>query len=98
MAKTAKKQPQSEALGALLRSRREELGYSKNRLAKAAGVPDSTVLRFESGEFAAPKPDQLARFAQLLGISLADLFAEAGYVVPDELPSMPSYLRAKYPE
>jgi len=73
------------------------MGYSKNRLAKAAGVPDSTVLRFESGEFAAPRPDKLARFAQLLGLSLADVFAEAGYIVPDELPSFASYLPTKYP-
>ena len=88
----------SEALGALLRQKREELGYSKNQLARAAGVRDSTVLRFESGQFTAPRPDKLARFAQLLGLSLADLYAQAGYIVPDELPNFAAYLLAKYPD
>src|ERR1700728_3078506 len=88
----------SEALGALLRQKREELGYSKNQLARAAGVRDSTVLRFEAGRFVAPRPDKLARFAQLLGLSLADLYAQAGYIVPDELPGFGAYLLAKYPD
>ena len=89
--------PKSEALGALLRQQREALGYSKNRLARAAGVPDSTVLRFERGLFSAPRPDKLARFAQLLGLRLADLYAKAGYIVPEELPSFASYLLVRYP-
>jgi transcriptional regulator with XRE-family HTH domain len=91
-------QEQSRALGALLRQKRQELGYSMTQLAHAAGVPDSTVLRFERGEFAAPRPDKLARFASLLGIGLADLYAKAGYLVPDELPSFDFYLSAKYPD
>jgi len=91
-------QNRSVALGALLRQRREDLGYSKTQLARAAGVRDSTVLRFEQGKFAAPRPDKLARFAKLLGLSLADLFAWAGYLVPDELPTFSAYLSTKYPD
>ena len=91
-------QEQSKALGGLLRHKRQELGYSMNQLAHAAGVPASTVLRFERGEFGAPRPDKLARFASLLGIGLADLFANAGYLVPDEMPSFDFYLSAKYPD
>jgi len=90
--------PSSIALGALLRQKREALGYSKKRLANAAGVPDSTVIRLERGLFAAPRPDKLARFARLLGVRLADLYAKAGYIVPDELPSFTSYLPVRYPE
>lgn len=93
-----KSTPRSIALGALLREKREALGYSKNRLAAAAGVPDSTVLRLERGLFVAPSPDKLARFAQLLGLRLADLYAKAGYIVPDELPSFASYLPVRYPD
>jgi transcriptional regulator with XRE-family HTH domain len=74
------------------------LGYSMTQLAKAAGVRDSTVLRFERGQFAAPRPDKLARFAGLLDISLADLYAKAGYLVPDQLPSFAVYLAAKFPD
>ena len=91
-------QEQSQALGALLRQKRQELGYSTYQLAKAAGVDQSVVVRFEQGKFAAPRPDKLARFAQLLGLSLADVYARAGYLVPDELPSFSAYLSAKYPE
>ena len=98
MPKPRKSHPRSVALGALLRQRREALGISKRRLAKAAGLPDSTVLRLEQGLFTAPRPDKLARFAQLLGLRLADLYAKAGYIVPDELPSFASYLPVRYPK
>ena len=54
--------------------------------------------RFESGEFAAPRPDKLARFAGLLNLSLADVFAKAGYVVADDLPTFVPYLNTKYPD
>lgn len=91
-------QEQSEALGALIRNKRLELGYTTYQLGDAAGVPNSTVVRIEQGKFAAPRPDKLARFAQLLGFPLADLFARAGYLVPDELPSFSAYLEAKYPD
>jgi transcriptional regulator with XRE-family HTH domain len=91
-------QDQSKKLGALLRQKRQNMGYSMTQLAKAAGVRDSTVLRIERGEFAAPRPDKLARFAALLEIELADLYAKAGYLVPDELPSFDPYLSAKYPD
>ena len=92
------KNPQSEALGAMLKGRRLELGYSISQLARAAGVPPSTVKRFEGGEFAAPRPDKLARFAGLLNLNLADVFAKAGYVVAHDLPAFEPYLNTKYPD
>ena len=85
-------------LGALLRQKRQEMGYSMTQLAEAAGVRDSTVLRIERGEFAAPRPDKLARFAALLGIDQAEVLAKAGYLAPDHLPGFDSYLTTKYPE
>ncbi len=87
---------QSKALGELFRQKRKELGYSVYQVADAAGVRSSTVVRFEQGKFAAPRPDKLARFASLLGIPLADVYARAGYLVPKELPSFESYLKTKY--
>ena len=89
-------QEQSKALGELFRQKRKELGYSVYQVADAAGVRSSTVVRFEQGKFAAPRPDKLARFASLLGIPLADVYARAGYLVPEELPGFESYLKAKY--
>ncbi len=88
---------QSKAVGGILRAKRQALGYSTYRLAEAAGVQQSTVVRIERGEFAAPRPDKLARFADLLGLTLADVFAVAGYLVPSELPHFEAFLMAKYP-
>jgi len=91
-------QEQATALGALIRQKRLELGFTTYQLGAAAGVPNSTVVRIEQGKFMAPRPDKLARFAELLGMALADLFGRAGYVVPHELPSFDTYLLAKYPD
>jgi transcriptional regulator with XRE-family HTH domain len=87
----------AQALGRLLQEKRKELGYSTYDVASAAGVSESTVVRFEQGRFAAPRPDKLVRFAKLLDLSLADLYARVGYLLPDELPSFDAYLHAKYP-
>jgi len=90
-------QEQAQALGALIRRRRLELGYSTYQLGDAAGVPNSTVVRIEQGKFMAPRPDKLASFARFLGLTLADLFGPAGYVVPHDLPTFSTYLNSKYP-
>lgn len=88
---------QAQALGILLRDERKKLGYSTYELAAAAGVSESTVVRIEQGHFSAPSPSKLARFAEALQISLADLYAKAGYLVPNDLPTFETYLHAKYP-
>jgi transcriptional regulator with XRE-family HTH domain len=87
----------AQELGRKLRTRREELGLSTRRLAEQAGMDDATVVRLEQGLFAAPRPDKLSRIADALGLSLADVFAFAEYVVPDDLPSFHPYLLSKYP-
>jgi transcriptional regulator with XRE-family HTH domain len=61
-------------------------------------MDDATVVRLEQGLFAAPRPDKLSRIAEALGISLADVFAFAEYVVPGDLPSFHPYLLSKYPD
>ncbi len=87
---------QAEQLGKHLRARREHLGLSTHRLAAKAGITQPTVIRIEQGKFASPRPDKLARLAGVLELKLADLYAHAGYLVPDELPDIESYLAAKY--
>lgn len=87
---------QAKALGDLLRHRREELGLSTRQLGERAGLDGVTVLRFEQGAFAAPRPDKLARVADVLGLSLADVYALADYAVPADLPNLRPYLRTKY--
>jgi len=87
---------QAKELGQRLRARREELGLSLRQLEKLTDVDDGTLVRIEQGAFAAPAPDKLARIAEALGISLADVFALAEYAVPGDLPSFQPYLRSKY--
>jgi transcriptional regulator with XRE-family HTH domain len=88
----------AQELGRRLRTRREELGLSTRQLAEQAGMDDATVVRLEQGLFAAPRPDKLSRIAEALGMSLADVFAFAEYVVPGDLPSFHPYLLSKYPD
>ena len=91
-------QQQARVLGNLLRAKRQELGFSTYQLAAAAGVNSSTVVRIELGQFAAPRPDKLAKFAKALGMNLGEIFAMAGYIVPEELPDLDIYLSTKYPD
>ncbi len=87
---------QAKELGRLLRQRRQELGLSKMQLAKQVGTTDATIFRIEEGQFTSPAPDKLSRIAEILGLSLADVFGLAEYAVPSDLPSFRPYLRAKY--
>jgi len=89
-------QEQAKELGKLLRERRQELGLSTHQLGAQVGVRQSTILRVEHGRFASPRPAKLARIAEALDLSLADVYARAGYLVPDGLPSFKPYLAAKY--
>jgi transcriptional regulator with XRE-family HTH domain len=87
---------QAKDLGRLLRRRREELGLSKMQLARQVGTNDATIFRIEEGQFTAPAPDKLSRIAEVLALSLADVFALADYSIPSDLPSFQPYLRTKY--
>jgi transcriptional regulator with XRE-family HTH domain len=87
---------QVKRLGELLRNRRESLGLSQRQIAERAGVNDATIVRIEHDEINAPAPDKLSRIAEALGLPLADVFALARYVVPNELPSFTPYLRTRY--
>ena len=87
---------QAKTLGSLLKQKREALGLSLRQLAKVAEVNDVNIFRLERGDWAAPAPDKLARIAEALGLSLADVYALADYAVPTDLPSFKPYLRTKY--
>lgn len=89
---------QAAQLGEVLRTRRIQLGMSTFKVAKAAGINQSSVVRFEQGQFAVPHPNKLVRLADALGLNAADLFAMAEYTVPSDLPSLGPYLRTKYPD
>jgi transcriptional regulator with XRE-family HTH domain len=87
---------QARDLGRTLRRRREELGLSLRNVADRSGVPNNSILHIEQGSIASPAPDKLARIADALGMSLADVFAVAGWAVPADLPHFRPYLRTKY--
>lgn len=87
---------QAQNLGNILKARRAKLGLSTYQVANTADIDQATVVRLERGSFTAPHPDKLARVAEALGLSAADLFAVAGYTTPNELPDLGPYLRVKY--
>jgi transcriptional regulator with XRE-family HTH domain len=87
---------QARRLGAFLREHRTEQGLSTRALAAECGVDMATIVRLEQGAFAEPRPDTLRAVAEALGLSLADVFALADYVIPSDLPTFQPYLRSKY--
>lgn len=89
-------QKQAKRLGALLQARREAQGQSLRQLAELVDMDFATISRIEQGLISAPRPDKLARVAEALGLTLADVYAMAGYAVPDDLPTFKPYLRSKY--
>lgn len=86
----------AKKLGAFIREHRTAQGLSQEKLGKRAGVPGSTILRLERGEFAAPSPEKLQRLARALDVDFEDLFNLAGYATPEGLPGLPVYLRQKF--
>jgi transcriptional regulator with XRE-family HTH domain len=90
------KPEQAKALGQTLKARREELGLSTHRLADLASIDQATVVRIEAGSILSPRPAKLTRIADALGLSGADVFALADYLVPSDLPGLRPYLKTKY--
>ncbi|WP_082530399.1 helix-turn-helix domain-containing protein [Aeromicrobium sp. Root344] len=87
---------QAQALGKLLRLSREKAGLSGRELADRSGMAASNVLRLEQGTIANPRPETLKSLADVLDLDLSDLYAAAGYIQPEGLPSFAPYLRSKY--
>jgi len=87
---------QAKRLGKYLREARQAKGLSARTLGELTDMNDATIVRFENGNFSAPAPDKLARIADTLGLSVADVFALAEYAAPTDLPSFAPYLRTKY--
>jgi len=90
------KPDQAKTLGQMLKARREKLGLSTHKLAKLAEIDQATVVRIEAGSILAPHPDKLSRVAGALGLSSADVYALADYLVPSDLPSLRPYLKTRY--
>ncbi|MFN3006663.1 helix-turn-helix domain-containing protein [Mycolicibacterium wolinskyi] len=76
--------------------KRQALGLSVAELARRAGLDVATVWHIETGTTVSPKAETLQAIGDALGIPASDLFAAAGWVAAQELPTMRPYLRTKY--
>jgi DNA-binding transcriptional regulator YiaG len=63
------------ALGRLLQSRREALGYSRTRAGAILGIPPGTIEGWELGRVTKPPLQDVLRLARFLGISSAEIEA-----------------------
>ena len=83
-------------LGDELRARRVAAHLTVRQLAEKAGLVGSTLSRLETGQIESPRPEYLQQLARALGSDVEDLYALAGYLMPEGLPELRPYLRAKY--
>lgn len=85
-----------QPLGEILKAAREKQGLSLYALAKLSGVDRSLLWKLEGGSVSDPRPETLSKVAEALGLSMTDLYTNAGYVTATRLPNLRPYLRAKY--
>lgn len=83
-------------LSAALRAHRSRAGMTVRQLAQKSGLTSSTLSRLETGQIETPRPEHLQRLARALDVDIEDLYAVAGYLMPEGLPELRPYLRAKY--
>jgi transcriptional regulator with XRE-family HTH domain len=83
-------------VGRVIREQREQLGLSQRRLVALAGINHATLHKLENGVLRSPQTDTLRAVATALQLSVTDLFAVAGWLPANELPTLRPYLRAKY--
>jgi transcriptional regulator with XRE-family HTH domain len=63
------------ALGRLLQTRREALGYSRTRAGAILGIPPGTIEGWELGRVSKPPLQDVLRLARFLGVSPAEIEA-----------------------
>ncbi len=64
---------------------RHKKGWSQIELARAAGIPQPTICRLESGDIEQPKLNTIAKIAKALEVSTDYLVSEE-YVIPKTHP------------
>lgn len=83
-------------LGAVIRARRLELGFSLSQLAAATGIGKSSLSRLEAGVYRQPSAGALERLAHALQLPDTTLFGLLDEGARRKLPPLQPYLRAKY--
>jgi transcriptional regulator with XRE-family HTH domain len=87
---------QAKELGQYLRSHREAAAVSIRSLAAEIGIDQAQIIRLEQGTVAFPRADVLGRYAERVGLPVADVLTMAGYPTSRQLPNLRPYMRAKY--
>jgi len=85
-----------QQLGDVLRQHRGRMGLTVRQLAEKSELTPATVTRLEQGQIEKPRPEFLQRLARAYGVDVEDFYALAGYLMPEGLPELRAYLRAKY--
>src|SRR5215472_15997696 len=88
--------PINHELGHIIRKTRRERGLGLRPLAETAGLDWSYIGRLEKGEIGTPDPVKLQKLARAFEVEVEDFYALAGYLVPEGLPGLAPYLRAKF--
>jgi transcriptional regulator with XRE-family HTH domain len=84
-------------LGQYIKQSREDKHLSLRALAREAGIDAGALSRIENGERVPYySPDKLAKIAEVLKLDEQKLYNLAGYSVPQGLPDLAPYLKAKY--
>ena len=76
--------PVRAALGAVIKARRIELGWTQEELAEQISadgeyVRQSEISRIENGKIALPRRERLERLAQVLELPMGELLARSGW-------------------
>ncbi len=82
-------------VGATLRRRRLELGWTMRALEDASGVDDAVISRIENGEIAQPRVDKITRIATALGLDPITVLIDATGTEPL---TITGFLQRRYPE
>lgn len=82
-------------VGATLRRRRLELGWTMRALEDASGVDDAVISRIENGEIAQPRVDKITRIATALGLDPITVLSDATGTEPL---TIAGFLQDRYPE
>jgi len=83
-------------LGAFIRDHRKASDLTLRTLAERTKLDYSWLNYLEQGRIEKPAPDKLASLARGLGVAVEELYARAGYELPEALPGFKTYLRKKY--
>ena len=70
----------------IIKSRREELGYSLRDLSEKIGVNSSTIMRWENGDIANMKRDKIVSLAKALRISPGVIMGYEEFTLEKEEP------------